>query len=147
MRNVITLLLVLVILVCVFFIVLHSRHHVRHQSFVALPSQHHVQPQSITGIGVELTMRNHALKIMGVLTNTPAAKAGLHPGLIIQQIDGANIVGQPLAECVAMMRGPVGSTVQLEVIDPVKSHTNIVEFTREKISLPVAMMRPAPVTH
>jgi len=35
-----------------------------------------------------------------------------------------------------MTRGPVGSKVQLEVIDPAKSETNIVEFTREKIALP-----------
>ena len=55
---------------------------------------------------------------MGVLPDTPAAKAGLHPGLVIQQIDGTDIVGKSLVVCVAMTRGPVGSKVQLEVIDP-----------------------------
>jgi len=106
-------------------------------SLLAGCGRHEAQkPPTITGIGVQLGVRNHALQIMGVLPDTPAAKAGLHAGLIIQQIDGTDIVGKPLAECVAMARGPVGSKVQLEVIDPAKSETNIVEFTREKIALP-----------
>jgi carboxyl-terminal processing protease len=91
---------------------------------------------SITGIGVLLGVRDNQLEIMSVLPDTPAAKAGLHPGLIIQRIDGTNIVGTPLVECVAMTRGLVGSKVQLEVVDPAKSETNSVEFIREKISVP-----------
>jgi hypothetical protein len=35
-----------------------------------------------------------------------------------------------------MTRGLVGSKVQLEVIDPDKSETNVVEFTRERIAVP-----------
>ena len=91
---------------------------------------------SITGIGVLLGVKGQDLEIMGVQPNTPAAKAGLHSGLVIDQIDGTNIVGKPLVVCVAMTRGPVGSKVQLEVIDPAKSETNVVEFTREQIALP-----------
>jgi carboxyl-terminal processing protease len=99
--------------------------------------RHESQKQpTITGIGVSLRVRGDALEIDSVLPNTPAAKAGLHSGLIIQQIDGTDIVGKPLAECAAMTRGQVGSKVQLEVIDPAKSETNIVEFTREKIPMP-----------
>ena len=94
------------------------------------------EQSSITGIGVLLGVKGDALQIMGVQHNTPAAKAGLHPGLVIQQIDGTNIAGKPLMECVAMTRGPVGSKVQLEIIDPAKGETNVVEFTRELIALP-----------
>lgn len=91
-------------------------------------------------------MRNGALEIMDVLPGTPAAKAGLHRGLTIEQIDGADIVDKPLAECVAMTRGPVGSKVQFEIIDPARSETNLVEFTREKITLP-AGAGSAPLRH
>jgi carboxyl-terminal processing protease len=91
---------------------------------------------SVIGIGVLFGVRGDALQIMGVQPNTPASKAGLHPGLVIQQIDGTNIVGKPLVVCVAMTRGLVGSKVQLEVIDPDKSETNVVEFTRERIAVP-----------
>ncbi len=121
MRKLSIAFLVVAILVSVLFVVFHTRR----------PAQ-----SSITGIGVLLGVRDHALQIMGVQPDTPAAKAGLHSGLIIQRIDGTNIVGKPLAVCVTMTRGPVGSKVQLEVIDPVKSETNIVELVREKIPVP-----------
>ena len=123
MRKLSIIALVAVLLVGVLFAVFHIRHH--------------AQP-TITGIGVMLTVRDHALEIMDVLPGSPAANAGLHRGLIIQQIDGTDIVGKPLTESVAMTRGPVGSKVQLEVIDPVKGETNLVEFTREKVALPAA---------
>ena len=65
----------------------------------------------------------------------------------MQQIDGIGVTGRPLAVCVAMTRGPVGSTVQLEVVDPAKSETNLMELTRVKFSLPVGhgTARAAPV--
>jgi C-terminal processing protease CtpA/Prc len=98
---------------------------------------HHRRPPSITGIGVAVTVRDHSLEIMDVRPNTPAAKAGLVRGLIIQQIGDTTTDGKPLKECVDMMRGAVGSKIQLKLIDPAKSTTNIVEFTREAIPVPV----------
>lgn len=105
----------------------------------------HGQP-TIVGIGIQLTIKDNALEVMDVLPDSPAARAGLHSGMTIQQINGTNITGIPLAELVAMARGPVGSKVKLEVIDPTKSETNTVEFTREKIAIPsgASAKPPAP---
>ena len=97
---------------------------------------HHRRPPSVTGIGVAVTVMDHSLKIMDVRPNTPAARAGLVRGLIIERIGDTTTDGKPLIECVGMMRGPVGSKIQLELIDSAKSTTNIVEFTREEITLP-----------
>jgi carboxyl-terminal processing protease len=131
MRKLSIAALIVVILLGVCYVVFHARR----------------KPQpSVTGIGVMLTVRDHALEIMDVLPGSPAAKAGLHRGLVIQQIDGTDIVGKPLAECVAMTRGQVGSKVRFEVIDPAKRETNIVAFTREKIALP-AGAGSTPLTH
>jgi carboxyl-terminal processing protease len=122
MRKLSIIVLVVAVLFVVLFVVFHARRHAQ---------------SSITGIGVQVGVRrDHALQIMSVLPGTPAAKAGLHPGLVIQQIDGTDMVGKPLAVCISMTRGPVGSKVQLEVIDPAKSETNIVELIREKIPVP-----------
>jgi predicted metalloprotease with PDZ domain len=88
------------------------------------------------GIGAVVVPVNHTLEIIGVLPGTPAAKAGLRPGMMIQQINGTNITGAPLFRCVAMMRGPVGSMVRLKVIDPARSATNMVECSRVRIVTP-----------
>jgi carboxyl-terminal processing protease len=131
MRKLGIVVLVVLILLGAYYVVFHARR----------------KPQpSITGIGVMLTVRNHALEVMDVLPGSPAAKAGLHRGLVVQQIDGTDIVGKPLAECVAMTRGQVGTRVQFEVVDPARSETNLVEFTRERIALP-AGAGPVPVAH
>lgn len=103
--------------------------------------------QPMTGIGLRLAIRHNTLEIDGVLPNTPAARAGLHRGMIIQKIDGADVVGEPLAACVAMIRGPAGSKVQLEVIDPAGTGTNTVKITRERFYIPViapGTVKPGP---
>jgi len=95
------------------------------------------QPAQSTfvGIGVQLSVKDRQVVIVSVLPGTPAAKTGLHSGLILQQINGTNILGKPIEQCVFMVRGPIGSKVQLTVLDPVKNETNSVEFIRDKISM------------
>lgn len=83
-------------------------------------------------IGVALTISNKGLEIQNVAPGTPAAKAGLHPGLVIQQIDGVDTADKPLVECMDMTSGPIGSKLHLVVVDTARSETNVVEITREK---------------
>lgn len=113
----------------------------------SLPAPTVYSRQPMTGVGLQLAIRHNALEIEQVLTDTPAARAGLHRGMIIQQVDGTNVVGKPLAACVAIIRGAPGSKVQLEVVDPAGTGTNIVEVTRERFYIPVAapgMAKPKP---
>jgi C-terminal processing protease CtpA/Prc len=72
---------------------------------------HHRRAPSIIGIGVAVTVKNHSLEIMDVLPNTAAARAGVIRGLIIQRIGDTTTDGKSLAECVGLMRGPVGSRI------------------------------------
>jgi len=90
----------------------------------------------VTGIGVLMGMHQHALEIMEVISNSPAARAGLHRGMIVQQIDGVSVVGKPFKDCIEKTRGPAGSTVQLEVADETANETNTVVLTRAEITLP-----------
>ena len=92
------------------------------------------RPQEVfTGIGVELDVKDHEVIIRQVVPNAPASKAGLSGGLVIQQIDGTNTDGKSLKDCVDMMRGPAGSKVKLELVDPAGNKTNTVELTRGKV--------------
>ncbi len=93
-------------------------------------------PEHFAGVGVVAGLHNGAIEIMQVLPNSPAAKAGLSPGLRLVKIDGVPTEGKPLKECVDMVRGVEGTKVNLELIDPANGTTNAVELTRENITLP-----------
>jgi C-terminal processing protease CtpA/Prc len=125
----------IVVLIVLFFGgVLYFAFHHSHKSEPAIPSS--------CGIGAALAVKNHALQILDVLPRSPARKAGLHAGLIIQQIDDTDIAGKPLAECINLIRGPVGSKVRLQVLDPAKGETNYFEIIREKIQFAKAGSPP-----
>jgi predicted metalloprotease with PDZ domain len=91
--------------------------------------------ERFTGVGVGLGVENHAIKIMTVIPNTPASKAGLSAGLVVQKIDGTVADGKHLKECVDMLRGAVGTKVKLELIDTAHSKTNRVELVRAEIKV------------
>jgi C-terminal processing protease CtpA/Prc len=76
------------------------------------------------GIGIQAGLKHNALMVIHVIPDSPASKAGLSEGLIIQKIDGSATAGKSLAECVESMRGKVGTKVKLEVVDTPLSKTN-----------------------
>ncbi len=90
----------------------------------------------LVGIGVRLgsDQASRMPLIDGVLPNTPAAQAGLTSGLIVQKIDGVSTAGKSLAECVALIRGAAGTTVQLELLDPQKNEPKTVVLTRQSFT-------------
>ena len=116
-------------------------------SGLLLASASHAQ-ESFAGIGVMLAERHQAFEIIHIIPNTPASKAGLSEGLVIDKIDGTSTEGKLLRDCVEMLRGPVGTKVKLELIDTVNGRTNTVELTRETIPVraadpPAKSPRPA----
>jgi C-terminal processing protease CtpA/Prc len=89
------------------------------------------------GVGVllRMNMQTRTVFIQEVISNTPAAEAGITSGQIVSKVDGVSLESKSLAECAGLLRGPAGSTVQLELITPDGSRTNVVELTRQKIKL------------
>ena len=103
-------------------------------------------PRSIVGVGLMLRQADgRPLSIIDVVSNTPASRAGLAPGLVVEKIDGTETEGMNLKQSVDLMRGPEGSTVTLEIIDPKNDTTNTVTLTREKIALPQSRNGPVSV--
>ena len=98
--------------------------------------QRHV-PIEIVGVGMVLRAnpQTHELVIQQIVPDSPAAKAGITNGLILSKADGNSLQGRSLAECVNLIRGPVGTSVQLELITPDRSQTNSVQLTRVKLKL------------
>ena len=67
------------------------------------------------GLGIEVTMENSVVKVVSLIDDTPAAKAGLKPGDYITSIDGEQVMGLTLNEAVDKMRGKVGTKVKLTI--------------------------------
>ncbi|MDD4843711.1 MAG: S41 family peptidase [Anaerotignum sp.] len=69
------------------------------------------------GIGVKVYQTEDGeVTVYSLLEGYPAQRAGLLEGDVITKIDGADISGLTLNEIANKMRGPVGSTVEIEVL-------------------------------
>lgn len=68
-----------------------------------------------SGIGVMLDMKAGSLQIVATLEGSPAAKAGLQSGDIINQINGQNLTDLNLDETSKLLNGEVGTEVRLLV--------------------------------
>ena len=132
MRKLSIVVLVVAALLVALLMVFHQRHHA-HQSGLTINGEHYHVIGTV--LGLDLTVTNDALEVRYVVPGTPAAKAGLHPGLFIQQIDGTNTLGKPLRECWPMIVGPVGSEIHFVVVDPDKNETNTVEVLRQRAAM------------
>jgi serine-type D-Ala-D-Ala carboxypeptidase/endopeptidase len=92
--------------------------------------------REMVGIGTTLAVdeNTHTLRIMKVLVNSPAAGAGLSAGLLIQKIDDVSTENKEIAQCMKLLRGPAGSKVRLDILDPQHSKTKSVELVRKKFA-------------
>jgi carboxyl-terminal processing protease len=104
--------------------------------FLIVPRVRQSAQSTTVGIGVAVVSVNSTFEIIAIVPGTPAANAGLRPGMVIQRINGTSVMGASLSRCIAMMRGPIGSRVQLVVFDLATRETNIVQCCRAKIVLP-----------
>ena len=67
------------------------------------------------GIGVTLSTKNGLLEIISVTEDGPAEKAGIKAGDVIVKIDGKDLNKLKLSDCIGMLRGDVGTTVEIAV--------------------------------
>lgn len=87
------------------------------------------------GIGVEVQIENGQLTVVAPIDGSPAQKAGIQAGDIIQKVNGEDITGQPLSEMISKIQGPAGSTVNLTVLQPKSGDIRNVVVERAKIPL------------
>ncbi len=67
------------------------------------------------GLGIEVGMESGVVKVISPIDDTPASKAGIKAGDYIVKIDNTQVQGKSLSEAVDLMRGPVGSGIELTV--------------------------------
>ena len=67
------------------------------------------------GLGIEVSMEAGLVKVITPIDDTPASRAGLKAGDYIVKIDDIQVQGKSLAEAVELMRGEVGSDIEITV--------------------------------
>ncbi len=86
-------------------------------------------------IGLVIVDRGNAqepLRTGVVYPGSPAERAGIKPNGFLISVNGTNVVRMSGAEAASMVRGPVGSSVTVEITDSTLSHTNKFTVTRKR---------------
>ncbi len=67
------------------------------------------------GLGIEVSMESGVVKVISPIDDTPASRAGIKAGDYIVKINEIQVQGKSLSEAVDLMRGPVGSGIELTI--------------------------------
>jgi len=87
------------------------------------------------GLGIEVGMEAGVVKVISPIDNTPASKVGLKAGDYIVKINNVQVQGKSLTEAVDLMRGPVGSSIEITVRRKGVKKALIFNITREIIQV------------
>ena len=87
------------------------------------------------GLGIEVSMESGVIKVITPIDDTPASKAGIKAGDYIVRINGEQVQGQTLMEAVNLMRGPVGTSIEITVRRKGLRKAKIFKITREIIKI------------
>ena len=67
------------------------------------------------GLGIEVGMEAGVVKVISPIDNSPASEVGVKAGDYIVKINDIQVQGKTLNEAVELMRGPVGSPIEITV--------------------------------
>lgn len=87
------------------------------------------------GLGIEVTMENGFVKVVTPIDDTPASKAGLRAGDLIMKIDSTFVKGLSLEQAINLLRGEVGSTVELTILSQGNDKPRTVSLVRDRIRI------------
>ena len=87
------------------------------------------------GLGIEVSMESGVVKVISPIDDTPASRAGIKAGDYIVKIENTQVQGKSLSEAVYLMRGPVGSNIELTVRRRGEKKAITFNITREIIKI------------
>ena len=91
------------------------------------------------GLGIEVSMEAGVVKVISPIDDTPASKAGIKAGDYIVRINGEQVQGKTLMEAVNLMRGPVGTSIEITVRRKGLRKAKIFKIIRETIEIKSAV--------
>ena len=87
------------------------------------------------GLGIEVGMEAGVVKVISPIEDTPASKAGVKAGDYIVKINNEQVQGKSLSEAVELMRGKVGTDIEITVRRKGVKKALIFNITREIIKI------------
>jgi len=87
------------------------------------------------GLGIEVGMESGVVKVISPIDNSPASKVGIKAGDYIVKINDIQVQGKSLSEAVELMRGPVGTDIEITVRRVGEKKAIIFNITREIIEI------------
>ena len=87
------------------------------------------------GLGIEVGMEFGVVKVITPMDGSPAEKEGVKAGDYIVKINSVQVQGKTLSEAVELMRGPVGTSLELTIRRKGLKKALVFEVTREIIEV------------
>ncbi len=85
------------------------------------------------GIGADVQFKDGKFVFIDIYENSPASKAGIVSGDIIQLLDGKSLINKTLEDLGMILKGEAGSRLQVSVLRPFLNRTLELTVTRENI--------------
>ena len=87
------------------------------------------------GLGIEVGMEAGVIKVISPIDDTPASRAGVKAGDYIIRINDTQVQGKTLMEAVNLMRGPVGTPIEITIRRVGKKKAIVLKIVREIIQI------------
>ena len=87
------------------------------------------------GLGIEVGMEYGVVKVISPIDSSPADREGVKAGDYIVKINNIQVQGKSLTEAVELMRGPVGSSIEITIRRRGVKKAIIFNITREIIKV------------
>ncbi|MEE3370365.1 MAG: S41 family peptidase [Planctomycetota bacterium] len=88
------------------------------------------------GIGIIVSSNNGRLEVISPLVGTPAYRAGMLPGDRILEIAGQSTKGLNIDGAINLMKGEIGSSVEVKILHPDELDPVVLKLKREVIRVP-----------
>jgi carboxyl-terminal processing protease len=118
---------------------LRRRHHDRFTEYFSPENLESFNQQiegRFSGIGLSVATDKRGLRVEQVFPGSPAAGAGIGVGEVVVAVEGESIAGQSSDEATKKIKGPEGTEVKIEVLDPKTKKRRQLTLTRAEVSLP-----------
>jgi carboxyl-terminal processing protease len=99
---------------------------------------------TLSGIGMEVDIKDDVLTVVSPLTGTPAAATGIKAGDQIVSINGTSTAGVDVNTAVDEIRGPAGTVVTLSIMRAGWSAPQTFKITRAIINVPIVTTSTEP---